>query len=92
MPSVPTGDEDVEYEIEYIEEEVEEELPTDDDSVACLQHDQRQQPDTENEKKITEYPKHEEPEYPVESPATPEDFKQEFVKGTHKASDLLKPL
>ena len=51
VSSVPTGGEDSDFEIEYVEEEVEEELPTDDDSVAVLQHDQRQEPDTASREK-----------------------------------------
>lgn len=94
VSSVPTGGEDSDFEIEYVEEEVEEELPTDDDSVAVLQHDQRQEPDTASRgKKITEYPEHPKVEEYVQppSPQTPEEIKQEFVKGTHKASCLFEP-
>ena len=91
---VPTGGDNSDFEIEYIEEEVEEELPTDDESVAVLQHDQRQEPDTSTKKNISEFPVHPKVEVYCQppSPQTPEDCKQEeFVKGTHKASCFFEP-
>ena len=73
----PVG-EDAGYQIEYVEEEIEEEPPTDDETVEVSGHDQNA-----DILKSVAKPLHgtDLPAKP-EEPKTPEDCKKEFLKGT----------